>query len=94
MWKTANDFHRPRTGNHRSKGGVSGDVEGRVISTSSCYSNAVISALVRPVIKIYWCDQQYIFIPGLTAAMYNFYSDVLYVSLFYSDVYIYICAYM
>ena len=50
------------------KGRVSGDVEGMVISMSSCYRSAVISAAVRPVLKIYWCDQQYNFIIGLTTA--------------------------
>ena len=50
------------------KGRVSGDVEGMVISMSSCYRSAVISAVVRPVLKIYWCDQQYTFIIGLTTA--------------------------
>ena len=61
-------FIDPGLGTTEVNVGVSGDAEGMVISMSSCYRSALISAVVRPVIKIYWCDQQYIFITGLTTA--------------------------
>lgn len=61
-------FTDPGLGTTEVRVGVIGDVEGIVISMSSCYRSAVVSAIVRPVIKIYWCDQQYIFITGLTTA--------------------------
>ena len=61
-------FTDPGLGTTEVRVGVLGDVEGIVISMSFCYRSAVVSAVVRPVIKIYWCDQQYIFITGLTTA--------------------------